>query len=72
MQQISKCDNTTEWSYARMQHVPSAFPFFVVVTSPSSKISSPYNSSFLQPSSVPPCFSAIMGKDKIFVRGLEF
>jgi len=41
--------------------------FFLVVTSPSIKISNPHDSSFLHPSVVPSCFSAIMGKDKIWV-----
>jgi hypothetical protein len=43
------------------------FHFFVVVTFPSSKLSNPHNSSFLHPSAFPPCFSAMMGKDKMLV-----
>jgi hypothetical protein len=35
--------------------------------SPPSKISNPHDSSFLHLSVVPPCFSAMIGKDKILL-----
>jgi hypothetical protein len=50
--------------YAKLTLSVSIF-FFLVVTSPSIKISNPHDSSFFHPSVVPSCFSAIMGKDKI-------
>jgi hypothetical protein len=48
-----------------MQHLPLELPTaFLVVTSPSSKISNPPHTSFLCPSFVPPSSSAMMGKIK--------
>ena len=64
MQQIRRCDNIAE-SYASMQLSPSVLPTaFLVLVSPSSKISNPPDTSLLRPSFVPPSSSAMMDKIK--------
>jgi len=64
MQQIRRCDNIAE-SYACMQHSPSVLPTpFLVVISPSRKISNPPDASLLRLSFVPPSSSAMMDKIK--------
>jgi hypothetical protein len=42
----------------------NASSFFSIVASPSSKISNPQDASFLCPSAVPSCSSAMIGKIK--------